>query len=68
MGLSGELNANFTNLAMVAIPLNNHSIAYTFNGNYKEDGKEMGFFAGELTGIEDFFAKLFLRQSDPFPY
>ena len=57
MGLSGELNANFTNLAMVAIPLNNHSIAYTFNGNYKEDGKEMGFFA-----------KLFLRQSDPFPY
>ena len=56
-GMTGEIHVNITSLAIVAIPLNNHSIAYTFTGNYTEDGK-----------VTNYYAKLFLRQADPYPY
>ena len=48
--LEGKMDINTTTLALVAIPLNNHTVAYTVNGYYTEGDK-----------VLHFYAKLFLR-------
>ena len=55
--LAGQIVLDFDTMGMVAIPLNNHSLALTFDGSYTEEDKKYPLHA-----------KVFMRQADAYPY